>query len=122
MTTTLRHFCEGVDVVKVEAERFPTLAQVKRESFGSPDHRAMLVVHQAELVKFATREHRRLYVQSVEGDVDGATRLAIAFKESMEYSHRKRIIPGVPLIADTLAQHRAQPEFDLNHQLKVSTT
>lgn len=120
MTTTLRHFCDGVDVAKVEAERFPALAQVKRESFGSPDHRAMLAVHEAELVKFATREYRRHYVHSVEGDVDGAARLAIALKESMEYSHRTRS-NGAPSIAATLAQHRAQQEFDQNHLTKERT-
>jgi hypothetical protein len=106
---TLAQFLDQVDVAKVEAERFPGRAAVKRESFGAADHRAMLAVHLAERIKFATRNYRRDFVHSVEGDeLEAEARMKAALKESMEYRNRA----SSRSISATLAQQRAQQEFD----------
>ena len=102
MTDTMWHFCRGLDVAKVEAERFPPLAVVVREGFGRQEHREMLARHDLEVIRFDSRE----LTASISGDVDGPARLHAATVEAMAYS------PGpVEPIAVTLARHRIQ-EFN----------
>jgi len=92
---TLDQFLRGLDTAKVEAERFPTLAQVQQESFGSHAHRAMVADHEVEAMKFDLDA----------GDVHGAERLQRARRE--RYPARPD-----PSITATLAAHRAQQEFN----------
>jgi hypothetical protein len=97
---TLDQFLSNVSVAKVEAERFPTLAQVRRESFGGRDHRGMLAGHEMTAMRFELGAYRR----SMAGDVDGAERLERA---------RLEMYPPVDAsITATLAAHRAQQEFN----------
>jgi hypothetical protein len=98
---TLDQFLRGLDTAKVEAERFPTLAQVQQESFGSHAHRAMVADHEVEAMKFDLDAYRR----STAGDVHGAERLQRARRE--RYPARPD-----PSITATLAAHRAQQEFN----------
>lgn len=68
-------FLAGVSVEKVESERHPPLATVKRESFAHPSHRAMLAHHDIERA-WAERVANRT------GDaIDGPERLRVAHLE-----------------------------------------
>jgi len=99
----LDEFLRGIDTVAVEAERFPTLAQVRRESFGGHDHRVMLASHELEVIRVESRG----LAASIAGDVDGHDRLHAATVEAMAY------LPGRPEpIAATLTRHRIQQEFN----------
>ena len=109
MTDTLDLFLASVDVAKVEAERFPALAVVKRESFGGADHRAMLDVHMAETAKLALA---RVLLSERKGET-ARELLQLARVQSQrklrhEQLRRERAVLAVPSIADSLAAHRAQ--------------
>ena len=96
MTDTLDMFLRGVDVAKVEAERFPTLEQVRREAFSGREHRLMLSAHAVQVAAYSVRDYRL----SVQGDALGAFRLALATSEA--FPHRLD-----ESITRTLAIHRA---------------
>lgn len=103
MIVAFDEFLRTIDTVKVEAERFPTLAEVRRESFGGNDHRAMLAGHELEVIRFESRG----LAASRAGDVDGPARLHAATVEAMAYTPG-----GSEPIAATLARHRIQQEFN----------
>lgn len=98
---TLDQFLRGLDTAKVEAERFPNLAQVSPESFGGRAHRATVAGHDVAVMKFDLAAYRR----SVAGDVNGADRLEAARREMYAPHHDESITA-------TLAEHRARQEFN----------
>lgn len=79
---TMRYFCRNADTVKVEAERFPLLADVIGESFGTPEHLFMVTVHDIRVARLNDQARDR----SIAGDVNGSQRLAKAKAESMAYN------------------------------------
>ncbi|WP_104084226.1 hypothetical protein [Cryobacterium sp. Y11] len=85
---TLARYLEFPDVVKIEAERFPPLSVVLRESFGSPDHELMVMAHDIRVSRFNTRDRDR----SIAGDANGDQRLAAATAEWLAFNDRKRAI------------------------------
>jgi len=119
---TLRFFCRDVDVAKVEAERFPSLAAVRRESLGGADHLAMLLVHEFEVAKFALA--RAMRAEAEEAAAEDAAVFAEASRiraarrreqrraQGMRRRERDRASAGsgFPSIADSLAAHRSSTE------------
>ncbi|WP_104128211.1 hypothetical protein [Cryobacterium sp. Y57] len=85
---TLARYLEFPDVVKIEAERFPPLAVVLRESFGSSAHQLMVMEHEIRVARFNTRDRDR----SIIGDWNGDARLYEAHAEAMAFSDRQRAI------------------------------
>ena len=114
MTDTLALFLASVDVAKVEAERFQPLAVVRSESFGGPDHRAMLTVHDAELAKFA-----RAYRWAGSGGLSQASIDAAevrGFRRVQQREQRRlRERRGIPSIAQSLAALREQTRTNATH-------
>ena len=85
---TLARYLEFADLVRIEAERFPPLAVVIRESFGSSGHQLMVMEHEIRVARFNTRDRDR----SVMGDWNGDARLCEAHAEAMAYGDRQRAI------------------------------
>ena len=111
---TLSQFLASVDVAKVEAERFQPLAVVRSESFGGPDHRAMLTVHEAELGKFA-RAYRWAGSGGLsQASIDAAEARGLRRVQQRE-QHRLRERGGIPSIAQSLAAHREQTHAATTH-------
>jgi len=96
-------FVTDDDVRRVQAEQFPPLAAVVRESFTRPEHRAMLARHEAETIRFESRELQA----SIRGDVFGWNRLNVALIESLAYT-AEHPEDGSPPISVTLALARAK--------------
>ena len=111
---TLDQFLGSRDVAKVEAERFPSLAVVRRESFGGADHVAMLSVHELELAKLALA--RVLAAEArVARDAEAAsvTDAAFAVSSRRRADLRKaqrdaKTVADARSIEDSLASHRGQ--------------
>lgn len=83
---TLARYLEFADVVKIEAERFPPLAVVLRESFGSPDHELMVMAHDIRVARFVNQDRE----QSRARDRDGDLRLRVATAEWVAFNDRQR--------------------------------
>ena len=81
--STLTRYLETVDAVKVEAERFPLLADVIGESFGTPEHRLMVAAHEIQGARLRGADH------SVSDALHGAGRLFVATAEWRESNSRK---------------------------------
>jgi len=95
-------FITDDDVRRAQAEQFPPVQVVAREAFNLPEHRAMLARHEAETIRFESRELQA----SIRGDVFGWNRLNTALIEALAYT-AEHPDDDSPPISVTLALARA---------------